>query len=405
MKKPEDFIETYQYLLPENRIAPFPLKERSDSKLLQYKNGEISDYYFHQLPDLLPEKSLLVFNNTRVIHARIKFKLNSGAELEIFCLEPAYQIPVIEALGQTQSSVWNCLIGNNRKWKSGELEQIVSINHEKTTLKMERLIRNEDSFEVKFSWDSGYCFAEILEEIGKLPIPPYLKREAVEEDEKQYQTVYAKEEGSVAAPTAGLHFTPAIFKRLEAKMIDSVFLTLHVGAGTFKPVSTEKIADHVMHREKLIIELSMVESLLAQRKNGPVIAVGTTTLRTLESLYWLGVQLLNGKRFDHYFTIDQWEPYRDYQQLPEGQEVLEAIVDYAKRNNLQKLEGFTGIMITKDYKIRFADALITNFHQPGSTLLCLVSSILKDEWKRVYEHALSHDYRFLSFGDGNLYWV
>ncbi len=405
MKIPNDTIESYQYDLPENRIASFPLAERSASKLLQYKKGNISDHHFSDLANLIPEHSLLVFNNTKVIHARLKFQLASGAGIEIFCLEPAHRMAAQEALAQRESSVWNCLIGNNRKWKSGELVQGLVEGSNLYEIKIERIKKNEDSFEIKFTWTSRKSFAEIIEQIGMLPIPPYLKREAQEEDENQYQTVYAKHEGSVAAPTAGLHFTEDLLEELKAKNIDSGFLTLHVGAGTFKPVSSVDIAGHIMHEERLVIEIAMIEKLLQKIGKAPIIAVGTTSLRTLESLYWLGVQLLQGKIFENYFFVSQWEAYEDYDDYPAVKDALQIILTYAKKRNLQILEGYTGIMITRQYQLRVVDALITNFHQPKSTLLCLVSSLLGDDWRKVYAHALENDYRFLSFGDGNLYWV
>ena len=404
MKKPEELIESYQYELPDSKIAAFPLAERAEAKLLQYRAGKISDHHFFDLPELLPENSLMVFNNTRVIHARLKFKLDSGAQLEIFCLEPAGQLPAHIALAQKKKSIWNCLIGNNRKWKTGELIQEFVVGIERIELKIERLEKNDDSFTVQFTWKEEMCFAEIIEKIGKLPIPPYLNREAEVEDEKNYQTVYAKEEGSVAAPTAGLHFTEEIFGKLNQRKIHSAFLTLHVGAGTFKPVSSKNISDHVMHEEKLIVDINLVEQILKFKNNSPVIAVGTTSLRTLESLYWLGLQVYREKEFEEYFYVGQWEPYENVSDLPGVEVVLNALLSFARKRKLNKLEGFTGIMITSAYALKVADALITNFHQPASTLLCLVSSILGDDWRKVYEHALNNDYRFLSYGDGNLYW-
>ena len=405
MKIPDDPIDAYDYDLPENRIAAFPLTDRSASKLLQYKEGSISDHQFHQLDQLLPEGSLLVFNNTKVIHARLKFVLESGSQIEIFCLEPAQRQSAHDALTQTESCAWNCFIGNNRKWKSGRLHHHILSAAKEDILTVERIHKNDDSFVVKFSWTSGKCFAEIIEQIGLLPIPPYLKREVAETDEQQYQTVYARHEGSVAAPTAGLHFNDALFAQLKAKNIDSAFVTLHVGAGTFKPVSSDKISEHVMHEERLVIERSLLQQLLHQLDKGPVIAVGTTSLRTLESLYWLGQQLLQGKNWEGDFYVGQWEPYHEDQSEGTVREVLESLLAYADKKKLEKLEGYTGIMITRQYKLKMAQALITNFHQPRSTLLCLVSSLLGDDWRRVYAHALNNDYRFLSFGDGNLYWV
>jgi S-adenosylmethionine:tRNA ribosyltransferase-isomerase len=406
---PKDIrIEDYDYVLPEERIAKFPLEERDQSKLLLYQNGEVSHTVFRNLHEQLPEGTLLVFNDTKVIHARLHFFLENKTKIEILCLEPMAPQDYPQNLLSTTAVRWKCLIGGNRKWKSGEATRGVKIGtpgeKRKVKLTAKRIQRLDDTFEVEFSWDNpDLAFGEVLAQAGIIPLPPYLNRENEAVDEERYQTIYAREQGSVAAPTAGLHFTDAVFADLDKKGIERTFVTLHVGAGTFKPVKTETMAEHHMHEESVFVKKALIEQLLqAKRAGKPIIPVGTTSLRTLESLYWYGVQLLQNK--DAVFNIPQWFPYEmdNSNSHSTTEAALQAILDHLNSNQKDTLEGYTQIIIAPGYQMRMVDGLITNFHQPKSTLLLLVSALVGEDWRKMYDYALENDFRFLSYGDGSL---
>ncbi|MBW6497906.1 MAG: S-adenosylmethionine:tRNA ribosyltransferase-isomerase [Bacteroidales bacterium] len=394
-------IEDFTYELPPERIASFPLEKRDQSRLLVCKEPEITSSRFHKLADFLEPGSLMVLNNTRVVQARLEFFKETGARIEIFCLEPLTPVTdVQQALGHLSPVTWQCLVGNAKKWKNGQL----SLENKVSELKLsaEMLSRKGEEFEIAFSWQPGsLSFGEVLEQAGKTPLPPYITREASEGDKKTYQTVFAKDDGSVAAPTAGLHFTPEVFKSLGLKGIDHRFLTLHVGAGTFKPVSCHTIGGHQMHSEQFLVDRSLVEALINHQ--GKVIGVGTTSMRTLESLYWLGLKLLNGYRpGNDPAQIGQWEPYLPGLK-PEPKEALKAIIDWFERNGVNALQGETSLIIVPGYKFRLVDVLVTNFHQPRSTLLLLVAAFAGPVWKAAYQFALNNDFRFLSYGDSCLF--
>lgn len=404
---PKDIrIEDYDYALPEERIAKFPLAERDQSKLLVYKNGDVSQAVFRQLHEQLPEGALLVFNDTKVIHARLHFFLQNETKIEILCLEPLAPQDYQQNFSSTTAVRWKCLIGGNRKWKSGEAARGVKMGNSgeklKVKLSAKRIQQLNDTFEVEFSWDNAdFAFGEILAQAGIIPLPPYLNRENVEADEERYQTIYARAQGSVAAPTAGLHFTDAVFGDLDKKGIERAFVTLHVGAGTFKPVKTETMAEHLMHEESIFIHKSLIEKLLQAKQAGkPVIAVGTTSMRTLESLYWYGLQLLQNKDAD--FNIPQWFPYEKDGAIINPEAALQAVLDYLNTQQKETLEGYTQIMIAPGYQVHVVDGLITNFHQPKSTLLLLVSALVGEDWRKIYDYAMANEFRFLSYGDGSL---
>ncbi len=399
-------IKDFTYELPEERIARYPLKDRDASKLLIYKNGAISEKVFAQISDEIPEGSLMVFNNTRVVRARIVMQRASGASIEIFCTDGAdATVDFVKLLQTTTEVSLLAFIGNGKRWKEDEiLETKIESGNTKISLFAIRTGIIAEQSIIKFSWTPAeLSFAEIIEAIGKIPLPPYLNREEEIEDEERYQTVYALHNGSVAAPTAGLHFTSTVLKSLDSKNIISENVTLHVGAGTFKPVKAEEMIGHEMHREQIIIPRSLIEKLLLQ-KDAPVIAVGTTALRTLESIYWFGKQISTqpGKHFDSLF-VGQWEPYDNSTDIP-LQVVLRTLLDWMTENNHHVLQGFTQILIAPGYSFKVVDALITNFHQPQSTLLLLVSAFIGEDFKQVYKYALLHDFRFLSYGDSSLLW-
>ncbi|MBQ6667858.1 MAG: S-adenosylmethionine:tRNA ribosyltransferase-isomerase [Bacteroidales bacterium] len=399
MNPKEIHIEDYDYPLPEERIAKFPLEERDSSKLLVYENGVFSDDRFSNIAGHLPEGALLVFNDTKVIRARMMFRKGSGALIEIFCLEP-WQMSAAQSFEQRSEADWLCFIGNNRKWKEGALSRSVTIQGKEVILKAERLRMERQAWVVRFSWDQGISFAEVMEAAGEVPLPPYLHRDAEESDKERYQTIYARFEGSVAAPTAGLHFTPAVFGSLERKSIDKEFVTLHVGAGTFKPVSTELVGEHEMHVEKISVTPGQIRRLM-QQAGKPLVAVGTTTARTLESLYWFGVQLSENPETES-MLIGQWFPYAKHPDLP-ATDALQLVLEYLQRHGLPLLEGETKLMIAPGYRFRIINGLITNFHQPKSTLLLLVSALVGDVWRDGYRYALEHGFRFLSYGDSCLF--
>lgn len=387
-------ISDYNYELPDERIAKFPLEKRDSSKLLTYVSGNVSTNVFSSLPEILPANSCLVFNNTRVIQARLEFFKSTGSRIEIFCLEPQEPSSYELSLSSTQSCVWKCMIGNLKKWKGEVLKKEVGADN--LVLEAERLETNGNTSYIKFSWNNGVSFAEVLDLLGELPIPPYLNRKTQESDKTTYQTVYSKVKGSVAAPTAGLHFTPEVISALHTKGIKTMELTLHVGAGTFQPVKAEEIGGHAMHAEKIEVSKEFIQNLIENLGN--VVAVGTTSVRTLESLYYLGVQLHNG---DTSLLVNQWEPYESEKVLP-AREALEAILNYMEKTQSNILYATTQIMIVPGYKFNIVNVLITNFHQPKSTLLLLLAAFVGEKWRELYEYALNNDYRFLSYGDSSV---
>lgn len=401
ISNPKDIrIEDYNYYLPDDRIAKYPLNERDASKLLVYNNGNIEDACFKNLADYLPENSLLVFNNTKVIQARLHFQKTTGARIEIFCLEPYSPNDYLLSFQQTQRCSWMCLIGNMKKWKEGKLIREIDIAGKRVTIAANRIDTLGESHIVEFEWDNpDYTFSELLDVIGELPIPPYLNRETEEADMETYQTVYSKIDGSVAAPTAGLHFTDNVFQSLKNKGISTTEVTLHVGAGTFRPVKSDQIKDHVMHSEFISVRKETIEQLL--RHEGMVIAVGTTSVRTLESLYFIGKKLTEKDSID--LNVSQWEPYEGADNKLSLKDSLLNILDYLNTRNLKTLVAHTQIIIAPGYEFRVAEGIITNFHQPQSTLLLLVSAFVGDKnWNKIYKHALDGDYRFLSYGDSSL---
>lgn len=398
-------IDNYNYPLPEERIAKYPLAERDMSKLLVYKQGEIREDLFRHIGDYLPEGAHLIYNNTRVIQARLVFHKQSGARIEVFCLEPVEPHDYQLSLGAMDGCIWKCMVGNLKKWKTGELQMAVA----DTTLRAERLATTGNTHTIRFSWDdSSLSFAEILDAVGELPIPPYLNRATEESDKRTYQTVYSRIKGSVAAPTAGLHFTDNVLSDLRRRGITMSELTLHVGAGTFQPVKTEDANLHTMHTE--IIAVPRQTILDVREHLGHVVAVGTTSVRTLESLYYIGVQMAEGRWSDEDCHVGQFEPYEREYTMPTG-EALTAVLDYLDRTGQSTLHAETQIMIRPGFCFRIVSMMITNFHQPKSTLLLLVSAFLDgdslqgDNWHRVYHYALTHDFRFLSYGDSNLYFL
>lgn len=392
-------ILEYNYNLPNERIAKYPLPKRSDSKLLIFSKGRISHYGFSQLPEILSTDDLLIFNSTKVIQARLIFHKQTGAKIEIFCLEPEEPSDYEQIFQSTKNCKWKCVVGNSKKWKSGILTLNHTINDKKVIFQAERLPSENGSQVINFSWNnSDFSFADILENNGQTPIPPYLKRESEESDKTRYQTVYSKQKGSVAAPTAGLHFTEDLIKNIRNKGIKTSELILHVGAGTFKPVKSETIENHEMHTEHFIVTEELIKNLL--KKQGHIVSVGTTSVRTLESLYWLGVKLHDNKELNN-FHISQWEAY----ELPDKinlETALNNLLKYMKQKNRRFFEATTQIMIVPGYKFKIITKLITNFHQPKSTLLLLVSAFIGNNWKMVYDYALENDFRFLSYGDSSI---
>ena len=402
-------ISQFNYPLPDQRIAKFPMAERDHSKLLLYRHGQGSEDVFYNLPQYLPKGALMVFNNTKVIQARLHFRKSdaegnpTGALIEIFLLEPIAPADYEQMFQTTGECTWHCLVGNLKKWKGGELKREVEINGEKVAV----FVTKSASFDgqnVCFRWTNDtISFAEIINAIGELPIPPYLNRETQESDKTTYQTVYSKIKGSVAAPTAGLHFTERVLANLDACEIDREELTLHVGAGTFKPVKSEEIGGHEMHTETISVRRQTFEKLLAHQCQA--IAVGTTSVRTLESLYYMGLKVIaNPEISEDNLHVGQWEPYEleDESRKHSVEECLRALVDYMDRRQINTLHSSTQIIIVPGYKYKIVKMLITNFHQPQSTLLLLVSAFVRGDWKKIYDYALSHDFRFLSYGDSSL---
>jgi S-adenosylmethionine:tRNA ribosyltransferase-isomerase len=396
------FIRDYNYPLPRKRIAEFPLDERDVSRLLVYREGEIQDDKFLNVNEHLPTGSTLILNNTRVIEARVLFKKATNGVIEIFCLEPNRQT-VEQSLASYTRTEWHCLIGGASKWKTGQLlEKVLSIGNKTVQLQAKYIFKLTDSFIIEFSWDTDHSFAEILHAAGAIPLPPYIKREAVEQDKERYQTIFSKEEGSVAAPTAALHFTKRVFQKLADRQIDVQYITLHVGAGTFKPVKTETVGEHEMHKEPFTISIDVLRRILSSKN---IIAVGTTSMRTIESIYWLGVMLLNGLIADDW-SLQQWEAYELAKKYPNVSvaDSLNAIAHWMDENEQSALHCNTSLIIVPGYDFKIPVGLITNFHQPQSTLLLLVSAFIGEDWRKVYHHALDNEYRFLSYGDSSLLW-
>lgn len=394
-------IRDYDYPLPDGRIAKFPLAERDSSKLLVYDHGEIGEDTFCNLPAHLPSGALMVFNNTKVIQARIHFRKETGALIEVFLLEPAAPADYEQMFQATGRCSWYCLVGNLKKWKDGRLSRLFSVRGRDVCLTVERVGEKHTSQRIDFSWDAADVpFAEILDAIGELPIPPYLNRKTEESDKTTYQTVYSKVKGSVAAPTAGLHFTDRVLASIDARGIEREELTLHVGAGTFKPVKSDDIAGHEMHTEYICVHRRTIERLIAH--NGQAIAVGTTSVRTLESLYYMGLRLSrNPGLTEEQLHIGQWEPYDTVASLAPV-EALRCLLGFLDSHGLSSLHTSTQIMIAPGYDYKIVKMLVTNFHQPQSTLLLLVSAFVHDDWRRIYDYALAHDFRFLSYGDSSL---
>lgn len=394
-------INEFNYELPDERIAKFPLAERDSSKLLVYNKGEVGEDVFTSLPKYIPQGSLMVFNNTKVIQARLHFRKETGALIEIFCLEPIQPNDYVLNFQQTHHAAWLCMIGNLKKWKEGPLHKEMTVKGKTITLTATRGECHGTSHWVDFTWDNPeVTFADILEVFGELPIPPYLNRETQESDKETYQTVYSKIKGSVAAPTAGLHFTERVLASLKEKGVDLEEVTLHVGAGTFKPVKSEEIEGHEMHTEYISVNKSTIEKLIAHR--GEAVAVGTTSVRTLESLYYIGVTISqNPDASQEELHVKQWQPYESDVTLSTI-ESLQCILDYMNRHNLDALHTSTQIIIAPGYEYKIVKRMVTNFHQPQSTLLLLVSAFVKGDWHKIYDYALAHDFRFLSYGDSSL---
>lgn len=394
-------ISDYNYPLPDERIAKFPIAQRDHSKLLLYRHGEVSEDIFFNLPKYLPKGALMIFNNTKVIQARIHFRKETGALIEVFLLEPSVPSDYELMFQTTSHCSWLCMVGNLKKWKEGSLKRDFEIKGEKLTLTATRRHDVGSSYLIDFDWNNGkISFADILETVGELPIPPYLNRETQDSDKETYQTVYSKIKGSVAAPTAGLHFTDAVLKDLDAHGIDREELTLHVGAGTFKPVKSAEIEGHEMHTEYICVHRSTLEKLIAH--GGKAVAVGTTSVRTLESLYYIGVKLAeNPNATEEDLHVSQWTPY-DTHPVMDAIEAVRHILLYLDNNGLNSLHTSTQIIIAPGYEYKIVKMLITNFHQPQSTLLLLVSAFVHGDWRKIYDYALSHDFRFLSYGDSSL---
>ena len=389
-------LSEFNYNLPEERIAKFPLEERDASKLLTYRNGAIEHQVFRKLSELLPAGSSLFFNNTKVIPARIIMKKPTEGRVEIFLLNPILPSTIMSlVMEERQSVTWKCMIGNLRRWKQGPLTGHLQV--EKGTVKVQAFLEDRENKIVRFEWDDpSFSFAEIVELAGKTPLPPYLNRAATEADKPRYQTVYSEKEGAVAAPTAGLHFTDRVLQDLETKGFSRDFLTLHVSAGTFQPIKTDNVLDHPMHSEQMVVSQSNLKNLLAAK--GKIIPVGTTSMRTLESLYWFGARLLQGNED---FAIQKLEPYES-KDHPSRTEAFQAILDWMQAKNLTQVVGTTEIFIFPGYQFKVCDGLITNFHQPGSTLMLLVAALVGEGWKTIYNEALNNNYRFLSYGDSSL---
>ncbi len=393
-------ITDFTYNLPKSKIAKYPLSERDKSRLLVWQNGKIEESSFKNCVEYLPKNAQLIFNNTRVIHARLFFRKETSAKIEIFCLEPIKPTDYQIAFQEKERVTWKCMVGNSKKWKVGFLEREVEIGGDIIILKVEKKEQVDNTFYIEFSWNKPISFAEIIEQTGTLPIPPYLNRETEEADEKTYQTVYAKIDGSVAAPTAGLHFTEDIFNKFSVKNISTKEITLHVGAGTFQPVKSATISGHSMHHESVIIHKNIIEGFI--KNPNKIIAVGTTSVRSLESLYWVGLQIENNLFNPNKPEVLQWEPYENEAEI-DTKKALQNIIDHLNKVNKSVIQFSTQIIILPGYNFKIISGMFTNFHQPQSTLLLLISAFLGNDWKKVYEFALSNNFRFLSYGDSNFY--
>jgi S-adenosylmethionine:tRNA ribosyltransferase-isomerase len=394
----------YTYPLPDDRIALHPLQERDQSKLLVWRGAALGqDAHFADLPGLLPPDAVLVFNDTKVVPARLVCFRESGARIELFCLEPLAPSSLVEqAMQQTEACVWRCMVGNAKKWKPDEVLRLQGPNG--LVLEARQVAEEGRTRQVSFAWTPAeWSFAQVLEALGRVPLPPYLNREEVPADRLRYQTVFAERPGAVAAPTAGLHFTPDVLTKINQKGIESLRVTLHVGAGTFQPVHTENAADHHLHTEEVHVSVGTLRGLA--RAVGPVVPVGTTALRTIESLYWHGLEVLHQQAEPGYIHLDQWAPFRyDPHALPPANQVLNTLADRLLALGLPLVSGHTGIYLLPGYPFRIANALVTNFHQPGSTLVLLVAGFVGESWRSLYQHALASGYRFLSYGDSSLLW-
>ena len=401
-------LSDYTYDLPDERIAKFPLSKRDESKLLVYQQGQISHAVFKNITDYLPKNSLLVFNNTKVIPARIHFQKSTGAIIQIFLLHPTLPTPVINlAMDVTDWCVWECMIGNRKRWKKGDiLSQILLIDNQ--GIKVEAEIFDEEKNYVKISWkkaesatleiaDNTLKFVDLIQSLGQIPLPPYLNREAETADYETYQTVYSEKKGAVAAPTAGLHFTKEVLQNLEKQGIKQEFLTLHVGAGTFQPIKVENIIEHKMHNEQVVFTKKNIENLLANL--GIIIPVGTTSMRTLESIYWFGVKIIKGDKYP--LLIEKLYPYQ-HENLPSTEESLKAILKEMEKKNVEEITAETEIFIFPSYQFKLCKGIITNYHQPESTLILLIAALIGNDWRKIYEEAMTKDYRFLSYGDSSL---
>ena len=398
-------INDYNYHLPDEKIALFPLKDRDQSKLLIYKKGRISENIFSNITDYLPEKSLLVFNNSKVINARIRFQKSTGSTIEIFCLEPAESISEYSSvMNQKQSVTWKCFVGGASKWKEEYLEKEIKIGETAILLIARIKEKLAEAYNIELSWQpEQFSFAEIIEAAGDIPLPPYIKRSTETTDSNRYQTIYGVHDGSVAAPTAGLHFSDTVFQKLEAAQIKKSFVTLHVGAGTFKPVKASTMKEHEMHAEWIEVDKTTINNLI---NNDFVIAVGTTTLRTIETLYWIGVKALLNPDLDK-LELNQWDIYNEgliEKNIPK-EEALQGLSDWLDKKKMQRVFTQTQLLITPGYQFKVAKAIVTNFHQPQSTLLLLVAAAIGEDWKKCYQYALENDFRFLSYGDANLLFI
>lgn len=393
-------IKDFTYDLPDERIAKFPVDPRDSSQLLLYRNGEISRSQFRHLPDFLPENSLLVYNNTKVIRARMFFRKETGAQIEIFCLEPLSPADYAQNFQAQGSCEWLCLVGNLKKWKGGQLSRRLMVDGREVVFSAEHIGVEDKAQRIRFSWTPAEVrFGDLLEQAGQIPIPPYLNRESQQSDERSYQTVYSRIEGSVAAPTAGLHFTPAVLQNIDDKQIKRQEVTLHVSASTFQPVKSEQMDGHPMHLEFISADEALIRDLIAYE--GRITAVGTTSVRTLESLYWFGVHLLETKFAESAWTLDQWYPYQSHSEYS-MQEALQAILDDLQQRGESVFTASTRLLIAPGYTFRVVSDIITNFHQPQSTLLLLVSAYVGEDWRKIYDYALQNDFRFLSYGDSSL---
>ena len=394
-------LNEYNYKLPVIKIAQHPVKERDSSKLLIYRQGIISQDIFSNLHRSIPDNSLLIFNNTRVIRARILFQKETGATIEVLCLEPLLPFDYELSFSSRKPVEWKCIIGNLKKWKSGIILKSFYVSGKQYNLTAERLKSEGDAWRIKFTWNcQDVCFGEVIEAIGQIPLPPYINRENEPEDVERYQTIYSSNKGSVAAPTAGLHFTDKLFEKIKNEGIKSAEITLHVGAGTFQPIKAKKISDHEMHCEHFFVTAKIIDLILGNQ--GRIFPVGTTSVRTLESLYWIGVNLLMRQMpVNKILTLGQWEAYNTVNSVT-VEESMNALLKYISHNKLSYIHASTSLMITPGYDFKMINGMITNFHQPKSSLLLLISAWIGNDWKKVYKFAIENDFRFLSYGDSSL---